>query len=161
VSHTASSGGGHNSARGFERCVALFDAIPALIPIEAQPPAWHCVGTGTIWHTLGAQRSPSTKVTYCPRACGTTRISENKIAASKPKRRIGCQDELELGASANGAHFNRCWRLFRSQCQIVPMPRLGTALKACRVRNFLWIMPIPEPSPPSRVACAKRALFTR
>ena len=34
--------------------------------------------------------SPSTKVTCCPSAYGTTRISENKIAASKPKRRIGC-----------------------------------------------------------------------
>ena len=34
--------------------------------------------------------SPSTKLTRCPSACGTTRISENRIAASKPKRRIGC-----------------------------------------------------------------------
>ena len=34
--------------------------------------------------------SSSTKRTSWPSACGTTRMSENRIAASKPKRRIGC-----------------------------------------------------------------------
>ena len=35
--------------------------------------------------------SPSTNQTLRPRASGTTRMSENKIAASKPKRRTGCK----------------------------------------------------------------------
>ena len=33
---------------------------------------------------------PSENVSLRPSACGTTRMSENRIAASKPKRRIGC-----------------------------------------------------------------------
>ena len=32
-----------------------------------------------------------TRERRCPSARGTTRISENKIAASNPKRRIGCK----------------------------------------------------------------------
>ena len=38
--------------------------------------------------------SPATKRTFWPSACGITRISENKIAASKPNRRIGCKRHL-------------------------------------------------------------------
>jgi hypothetical protein len=34
--------------------------------------------------------SPSSNVTFMPSASGITRISENRIAASKPNRRIGC-----------------------------------------------------------------------
>ena len=34
--------------------------------------------------------SPASKVTVCPSACGTTRMSENSMAASNLKRRTGC-----------------------------------------------------------------------
>ena len=34
--------------------------------------------------------SPAANLTCCPSACGITRISENRIAASNPKRRTGC-----------------------------------------------------------------------
>ena len=34
--------------------------------------------------------SPSTKTRSAPSACGTSRMSAKRIAASKPKRRIGC-----------------------------------------------------------------------
>src|SRR6266851_5431804 len=34
--------------------------------------------------------SPASNVNFCPSAWGTTRISENRIAASKPNRRTGC-----------------------------------------------------------------------
>src|SRR5262249_25205132 len=34
--------------------------------------------------------SPASNVNFCPSAWGMTRISENRIAASKPNRRTGC-----------------------------------------------------------------------
>jgi hypothetical protein len=37
-----------------------------------------------------ADPSPAENLTCCPRACGTTRMSENRIAASNPNRRTGC-----------------------------------------------------------------------
>src|ERR1700761_3668742 len=44
------------------------------------------------WHVSGSSLgpSPASKRTERPSACGTTRMSENRIAASKPKRRTGC-----------------------------------------------------------------------
>ena len=44
--------------------------------------------------------SPATNVTFLPSACGTTRISENRIAASKPNRLIGCS--VAFGGECGG-----------------------------------------------------------
>ena len=47
--------------------------------------------TGKVAVVTGSSRGPSfsTKRTSWPSACGMTRMSENRIAPSKPKRRIG------------------------------------------------------------------------
>ena len=46
---------------------------------------------GRAWSTVESRGpSPSTKASSAPSACGTSRMSAKRIAASKPKRRIGC-----------------------------------------------------------------------
>src|SRR6266849_1720942 len=49
--------------------------------------------------------SPASNVSFCPRAWGTTRISENRIAASKPNRRTGWS--VTSAASAGLKHKSR------------------------------------------------------
>ena len=49
--------------------------------------------------------SPAAKLTVCPSACGMTRMSENRIAASKPNRRIGCN--VTSAASSGVKHRSR------------------------------------------------------
>ena len=48
--------------------------------------------------------SPLSKRTVRPSACGTTRMSENKIAASNPNRRIGCS--VTSAASFGAKHIS-------------------------------------------------------
>ncbi len=49
--------------------------------------------------------SPASNVNFCPSAWGTTRISENRIAASKPNRRTGCS--VTSAASRGLKHKSR------------------------------------------------------
>ena len=71
--------------------------------------------------------SPATNATLRPSACGITRISENRIAASKPKRRIGCKvtsaaSSGEKQRSRNPPAFSRTARYsgrYRPACRII------------------------------------------
>ena len=78
--------------------------------------------------------SPASNVTVRPSACGTTRMSENRIAASKPKRRIGCK-VTSVGQLGREAQIEEASG-FRAQVAILGQIAPGLAHEPHRRRRL-------------------------